>query len=63
MAKTLRLTKKRIWNEAVIAVLREVNYYDGLIPEQIERDAMVKAIFDKIAYKGTPIPKFKYRTE
>lgn len=54
--------EREIWDQAVIAVLREVNYYDGVIPDQQERDEMIQAIFAKVAYKNAILPKFKYQS-
>ena len=39
--------KQKIWNDAVIATLREVAYYDGVIKLE-DRQMLIPAVFNKL---------------
>jgi hypothetical protein len=44
--------QKRLWNAAVKATLKEVNKFDGTIPNEDDRKFMIDYVSNKISYKN-----------
>lgn len=53
-------TEKKLWNAAINAAYKEILKWDGIIPEERERQYMAEAIKTKLTYafegyqKATP---------
>lgn len=52
--KTLR--ERECYNEGVRDALKEIWLYDGLIPDEISRENMLRRVQEKVSYKH-PEPK------
>jgi hypothetical protein len=48
------LTRKQklLWNEAVRKTLNQVRLYDGIIPDERDRNHIATAIWDRLSYKS-----------
>lgn len=45
--------ERDIWNEAVTATLKELQKWDGIIPEESTRLSMASNIYKRVAFKSS----------
>ena len=43
--------KKKIWDDAVKATLREVGTYDGVIENEYQRTNLIQQVYNKLSYE------------
>ncbi|HRZ18737.1 MAG TPA: hypothetical protein P5136_01655 [Methanofastidiosum sp.] len=55
--KLLTRKEKELYNSAIKAATNEIKLYDGLIPDEGDRNYMAERIYERLAYKIKRVDK------